>query len=153
MLPEFKAKDEVYISSLKQLGTVVGRPKAGVYEVLVGGVRVKVPGSDLRPREALSKSILKTLKNIAKPTAGAGKTRPPSTPRIDLHGMIVEDAMREVEKAIDRAVISGADRMEILHGIGTGRIRTALHAYLSKLSVVERYKMDDHNPGVTWVYF
>jgi dsDNA-specific endonuclease/ATPase MutS2 len=43
--------------------------------------------------------------------------------------------------------------MEIVHGIGAGRIRQALHAYLKGLSVIDSFKVDDLNPGVTWVYF
>jgi DNA mismatch repair protein MutS2 len=151
---EFKAKDEVYVESLKKMGTVV-KParKPGVYDILVGTLTVQCAASDLTPRAALSKSVLKSFKNIAKPVAGSGKNPPSRPATLDLHGMLVEDAMRAVEHAMDRAIIEGHQKMEIVHGIGAGRIRDALHKYLAKLPIIESFRLDDQNAGVTWVYF
>jgi DNA mismatch repair protein MutS2 len=54
---------------------------------------------------------------------------------------------------IDRALRRGADRLEVVHGKGTGRIKQALHQRLASLSVVAAFKIDQHNSGITWVYF
>ncbi len=153
MAAEFKAKDEVYVESLKKMGVVEGSRRPGWYDVLINGMRVQCRASDCTPRAAVSKSILKTLKNIAQPVAGSGKNPPSRPATLDLHGMLVEDAMRAVEKAMDRAIIEGHQKMEIVHGIGAGRIRDALHRYLKTLPIIESYRLDDQNAGVTWVYF
>ena len=153
MAAEFKEKDEVFVTSLNKLGVVVAVLREGVYQVQVGPLKIKVQGSDLKAPTAINKSLLKTLKNIAKPVAGSKKNPPTQPARLDLHGMRVEDAMRAVEKAMDRAIIDGHGRMEIIHGIGSGRVREALHQYLKTLPIIEHFKVDDINPGVTWVYF
>lgn len=153
MAAEFKAKDEVLVGSLKRLGIVLGSPRPGWYQVLVGGLKVEVRASELKPRGEVDKNLLKTLKKIAQPKAGDAKNPPTQPARLDLHGMRVEEAMKLVEKAMDRAIIEGHSRMEIVHGIGAGKIREALHKYLASLPIIESFKVDDGNAGVTWVYF
>jgi DNA mismatch repair protein MutS2 len=150
---DFKEKDEVFILSLKKLGTVLGASKSGGFFVQVGSLRIECRPEDLQPRATLSKSLEKTLKRMAKPVAGTRKTVSDRPVKLDLHGMRVEDALRTVEKAMDRAIIDGVARMEIVHGIGAGKIRSALHQYLASLPIIETYRVDDQNPGVTWVYF
>lgn len=149
----FKEKDEVFVASVKKLGTILKRLKSGGFEVQVGSMRLQCSAEDLTPRAELSKTLEKTLRKIAKPVAGSAKTLSDRPVKLDLHGMRVEDAMRAVEKAMDRAILDGTVRMEIVHGIGAGKIRAALHRYLASLPIIENFKVDDQNQGVTWVYF
>lgn len=72
---------------------------------------------------------------------------------IDLHGMTVVEAIAAVEKRVNDAILADLDRLEIVHGVGTGALLKAVHQYLSGLSVVERFRLDDQNPGCTFVYF
>lgn len=77
-----------------------------------------------------------------------------STPdKIDLHGLTVEEALERVEEAVNQAILFEMGQLQIVHGIGTGRVKKAVHAYLSESPVVEQFKVDTLNPGVTWVYF
>jgi len=152
MAVEFKVKDAVYVVSLKQLGVVKRAAKQGKYLVQVGVMEILCSASDLKPREALSKAALKSFARIAKPKARTPNRRDKPL-KVDLHGMRVEEAMRLVEKSLDRAIIDEYSSVEVVHGIGTGRIREALHKYLKTLSVVSHFRLDDQNAGVTWVYF
>jgi DNA mismatch repair protein MutS2 len=152
MAADFKAKDEVYIVSLRKLGKVLGKKREG-YEVSVGGLVVQCAAKDLKPRAELSRDLVKTLSRMAKPVAGSAKSAPTKPLKLDLHGMRVEDAMRCVEKAMNRAIMEEYSRMEIVHGIGEGKIRAALHRYLATIPTVESFRLDDQNAGVTWVYF
>jgi DNA mismatch repair protein MutS2 len=72
---------------------------------------------------------------------------------IDLHGLTVVEALSAVEKRVNDAILADLDRLEIVHGVGTGALLKAVHQYLSGLSVVEKFRLDDLNPGVTYVYF
>ncbi|MBY0371013.1 Smr/MutS family protein [bacterium] len=152
MATEFKVKDEVYVTALKKLGVVKRLEKTGKFTVLVGNIEMVCSASELKPREALDKSSLKALKGIAKPKVRT-KTSEGQSLRVDLHGMRVEDAMRLVEKSLDRALIDDYSSLELVHGIGTGAIREALHKYLATLNVVAHFRLDDQNAGVTWVHF
>lgn len=151
MAGEFKVKDEVYVISLKRVGTVVGKSQ-GKYRVSVGPAEMLCSASDLKARESLDKNLQKDLARFAKPKV-RNKTPMDKPLRVDLHGMRVEEAMRVVEKSLDRAIIEEFSSMEVVHGIGTGAIRAALHRYLKELSVVSHFRLDDQNAGVTWVYF
>jgi len=72
---------------------------------------------------------------------------------VDLHGLLVEEALARVVDEIDRSLLRGADRVEVVHGKGTGRIRDALHRHLASIPVVAALRLDPKNPGVTWVHF
>ncbi|MCD6569159.1 MAG: Smr/MutS family protein, partial [Deltaproteobacteria bacterium] len=55
-------------------------------------------------------------------------------------GLHVDEALSVVEKAIDNAIISGQDKLEIIHGSGTGRLKNAIRDYLKDLSYVRELK-------------
>jgi DNA mismatch repair protein MutS2 len=73
--------------------------------------------------------------------------------RLDLHGLIVEEALARLTDEIDRSLLRGADRIEVIHGKGSGRVRDAVHRYLASMPVVAAFRLDPVNPGVTWVHF
>ena len=79
-----------------------------------------------------------------------GPVAPPG--RVDLHGLLVEDALACVVSEIDRSLLRGADRVEIVHGKGSGRIREAVHRQLASMSVVSAFQLDPGNAGVTWAH-
>ena len=66
--------------------------------------------------------------------------------------MTVEEAIVRVVEEIDQAFRRGADRVEVVHGKGSGRIRDALHRELAALPAVASFRLDPQNAGVTWVY-
>lgn len=59
-------------------------------------------------------------------------------PEIDLHGMLVHEAISTVDQWIDRASVLGHKRLKIIHGKGTGALRNALRTYLQAHSQVKR---------------
>ena len=56
---------------------------------------------------------------------------------IKVVGMRVDEALPVIEKAVDRAILSGQERLEIIHGTGTGRLRNAIRGYLKELPGVK----------------
>ncbi len=79
-------------------------------------------------------------------------TKESKSSRIDLHGLTVDDATAELEKAIDAALRHNCFQIEVIHGIGTGAVKDAVHRYLAKSRHVERFQLDPKNAGTTWVY-
>jgi DNA mismatch repair protein MutS2 len=49
---------------------------------------------------------------------------------IDLRGQTVEEAVPQVDKYIDDAVLAGVKRVRLIHGKGTGALRDGLTSYL-----------------------
>lgn len=74
----------------------------------------------------------------------------------DLRGMRGEDALAELEKLVDRALMLGVEKLRIVHGRGDGILRKLVRNYLQEYDQVT--KLEDEHPdrggdGVTYAYF
>ena len=56
---------------------------------------------------------------------------------IDIRGMRVDEALNTVTQYIDDAVLVGASRVRILHGTGTGALRSVIREYLNSVPQVK----------------
>jgi DNA mismatch repair protein MutS2 len=74
-----------------------------------------------------------------------------AVPEINVRGLRVEDALVEVDRFVDRAIVAGTPRLKILHGIGTGKLMQAIRTHLSGAGYVKDVKRDEANSGVTIV--
>ena len=136
----------------KKRGIVVEAGRGGRYRVQVENTVVSCRENDLMAPPPERKRKASARKDPEKGTSeGDGGTAVVS--RIDLHGLTVEEAIARVLREINQALLRGANRIEIVHGKGSGRIRDALHRELTAISVVASFRLDPRNPGVTWVYF
>lgn len=74
---------------------------------------------------------------------------------LDLRGFRGEEAIYEIEKYLDRAVMLGLASLKIIHGKGDGILRKLIREYLRKYSQVSRIE-DEHadrgGDGITYVY-
>jgi DNA mismatch repair protein MutS2 len=97
-------------------------------------------------------------KKVAVPVAKTAKivTPPPLEPKtpvlvrtsnntIDLRGDRVEAAESKLEKAINQAIESGI--LWIIHGKGTGKLRSGVHDFLSHHPQVDRFELAPQNEG------
>jgi DNA mismatch repair protein MutS2 len=50
--------------------------------------------------------------------------------RLNVIGLRVEDALPQVDKFIDQALLHGLEKVQIIHGVGSGRLREAIGKYL-----------------------
>lgn len=69
--------------------------------------------------------------------------------RIDVRGLRVREALAEVEKLVDQGMSANLPSVEIVHGVGTGALRSAIHGYLQAADAVKEFECMDVNPGVT----
>jgi DNA mismatch repair protein MutS2 len=68
-------------------------------------------------------------------------------PEIDLHGMPVSRALSSIDRWIDRASLLGYQQLKIIHGKGTGTLRSAVHTYLRSHNQVKRVVDKHPYPG------
>lgn len=77
------------------------------------------------------------------------------SPELDLRGKRGEEALAELERYFDRAVMFGFSNFKIIHGKGDGILRKLIRNYLKKYNQVERME-DEHadrgGDGITYVY-
>lgn len=76
-------------------------------------------------------------------------------PEIDVRGQRTEDAIYEIEKYLDKAIMLGFPSLKIIHGKGNGILRKMIREYLGKYSQVNRME-DEHadrgGDGITYVF-
>jgi DNA mismatch repair protein MutS2 len=69
---------------------------------------------------------------------------------VNLVGLRVEEALPLVDRLLDQAILQGAERVDIIHGTGTGRLKAAVREHLRQHTMVKAVH-GDVNPGVTLV--
>lgn len=77
------------------------------------------------------------------------------SPEIDVRGMRTEDALSNIERLFDRAVMMGFGNLKIIHGKGDGILRKMIRQYLKKYEQVDRMEdehLDRGGDGITYVY-
>lgn len=86
----------------------------------------------------------------------AGQTVQSVTTRLNVIGLTVDEAIPQVDRFLNDAVMAGISPVEIIHGKGTGALRKGIQDYLRTLNfVAEFHNADVRNggAGVTEVYF
>jgi len=131
----------VYIRSLDQMG-VVESVDGGQAEVQVGNMRVRADVEDLEPTEEKVPEQKETTSTVRKPKDISS----PGT-EIDLRGQRVDEALRNLEYYLDKAYVAGLPWVRIIHGKGTGRLRSAVRKELKSHSQVEEFERGDLNEG------
>ena len=91
---------------------------------------------------------LRSQKSIKRKSAKAEEKRE----RLDLHAKTVVEATALLERHLSQALINGTTILEVIHGFGSGKVRTAVHRYLSGSKHVAKYELDPANSGVTLAY-
>ena len=111
-------------------------------EVRIGNLKVRIDAGEVEPLKAapaalnqggISKIRLEKALNV--------------TDTIDLHGYHVEEALAALDRFLDDAILGELDRVQIIHGIGTGRLRNAIHEYLSSHPAIEGSSYADPRGG------
>ncbi|MEK3733900.1 endonuclease MutS2 [Paenibacillus sp. FSL M8-0334] len=140
-----EAGDEVRVLSLNQKGHVV--ELAGSKEALVqlGIMKMKVALDDL---ELLSESVPASKQAPRQQATVLKRTRDASSRNeLDLRGANLEEALIEVDRFIDEAFLGNLGQIYIIHGKGTGILRSGIQEYLRKHKHVKSYRLGNYGEG------
>lgn len=136
-----QAGDEVKVLSFGQKGTLLEKVSATEWAVQIGVLKMKLNESDLeyvKPDKPL-KTV--SVHNVAGRSAGGVKLE------LDLRGERYEDALLRTEKYLDDAVLANYPRVSIIHGKGTGALRTGIQQMLKKDRRVKSYRFGEAGEG------
>ena len=150
----FSVGDAVIVRAFgNKRGDIIAIGRDRRYQLRIERVTMWCREEDLAPQKASGRrKDSRSKPDRPRHTRGdRGHVAPPS--RLDLHGLIVEEALARLTDEIDRSLLRGADRIEVIHGKGSGRVRDAVHRHLASMPVVAAFRLDPGNPGVTWVHF
>ena len=137
--------DRVRVLSLNLEGTVSTLPNSkGDLFVQMGILRSQVNINDLEyigEAENLQKGM----------TTGGGKLRMSKSAavstEINLIGMTVDEAIAHLDKYLDDAYLAHVPSVRIVHGKGTGALRTAVHQYLKRCKHVKSFRLGTFGEG------
>lgn len=136
-------------------GTVSTLPDAkGALFVQCGIIRTQTNVKDL---------VLVNENNTSAPAlqrSGAGKMKMSKSlsvsTEINLLGKTVDEALPALDKYLDDAYLAHLPSVRVVHGKGTGALRSAVHNHLKRLKYVKEFRLGEYgegDAGVTIVTF
>ncbi|MEZ4873035.1 MAG: Smr/MutS family protein [Bdellovibrionales bacterium] len=148
----FPKGSKVYIESVARDGIVQSHPNGrGEVEVLSQSMRLTVPWQTLKPP--------RTGQNNTKRILNQSNKRISYTPAdsdrvVDIRGLSVEEAIEQLELQLDTAAIQDEDRVKVVHGHGTDKLKRSIRQYLSRSVYVKKWQAGTKltgGDGVTWI--
>ncbi len=139
----FRVGDYVRVRTIGKEGqvTAIDEQKKMV-EVVVGNMRMRIN------RDYIEKASGPAAARESRVEVNVTELE---VPEINVRGMRVDEALDEVDRFVDRAIVHGTSQVRIVHGIGTGRLMTAIRSHLSEAGFVKDVRKDEKNSGVTIV--
>lgn len=144
---DFKLGESVKVLSMNLTGTIGSLPDArGNITVQMGILRSQVNISDLEIIEEVSPYAPKRMNRTAKSKIKMSKSLSVS-PEINLLGKTVDEAVAELDKYLDDALLSHLNSVRVVHGKGTGALRKGIHEYLRRQKHVKSYRLAEFGEG------
>ncbi|AIS62458.1 endonuclease MutS2 [Listeria ivanovii] len=145
----FKNGDNVRVLSLGQKGTLLNKINDTEWNVQIGIIKMKIKTTDLeyiQPEKPKKQRIITSVHSSDSPAKS----------ELDLRGERYEDALQKVDKYLDEALMAGYPQVAIIHGKGTGALRTGVTEYLKNHRMVKSIRFGaaaEGGNGVTIVEF
>jgi DNA mismatch repair protein MutS2 len=113
-----------------------------------GNLKMRVPKAELARAKDLEKGPPDLHSHVAIPYPENVRTE------IDVRGMQVDEALEAVDKYVNDALLAGLREVLIVHGVGTGALRSSIIPFLKQHPLVEAVLpggLHQKNPGATMV--
>ncbi len=161
-LKEVRVGQEVCIAELGQLATVLALPdKNGDVLVRAGVIKTKIPLKGLKQPDKMEKPAkpqTKAQQRYTRQTGAGGQTggrvqrvQRDAKMECNLLGLTVDEAIYEADAFIDRAILNGQSTVYLIHGNGTGALRTAIQKHLRGHRMVKSFRLGRYGEGETGV--
>ncbi|MBI5237765.1 MAG: Smr/MutS family protein, partial [Deltaproteobacteria bacterium] len=143
--PEYGPGQKVFLPALGLSGKVLAAAgRNGRLEVQVRKVKLRVLPEEIT-------SMTGAAESATERSLSHGRHLPPEwLPSLNVVGLRVDEALPLVDRLIDQAMLHGQEKVDIIHGVGTGKLKAAVWDYLKHHRAVKAVHGDD-NPGVTVV--
>lgn len=145
---DLKKGTSVKIVSMKQDATVLNPPnKDGMVRVRAGIITMDVHITNLkRIDDSREKSKQMADKYVRNTRAFESRSKNVS-PEVDLRGQMPEEAVMNAEKFLDDCYLAGISPVTIIHGKGTGVLRSAVQSMLRKHRYVQSFRNGKYGEG------
>lgn len=142
-----KVGDTVFITEIGKEGTVDALPdKKGTVGVSAGIMRMRVDIKKLRLVE--KKKTQKPAATLSRAKGGVESSLTASAEnRCDLRGMTVDEALFTLDSFIDQMLLRNISEFTVIHGKGTGALRSAVQKHLKNCKFVKTFRLGVYGEG------
>lgn len=146
----FKIGDVVKVLSVNREGEVIDINKKGVLTISMGGLKLNAKTTEVQfmHKKIKERKESSNIRSLRKATTQSFE--------LNIIGLRYEEAMIQVDKFIDNALVNNYSMVRIIHGMGSGVLRKGVRKLLDKNKYVKSYRDGGANEGglgATLVYF
>lgn len=143
---EAKIHDKLIVKDIHQEVELLSLPdKNKNVFVMMGNIKTKIKQNKLA---LYNKSLIqKPLFKPVKPSQHFELKRYAMSNTLDLRGYRVEEALDELEAFLDKASLVNLTPVSIIHGHGTGALKSAVRDFLSSSPYVAKYRAGENTEG------
>ena len=146
---QLKLGDSVRILSMGLKGTVSSLPDhKGSLFVQCGIIRTQTNINDILP---IRENDVTGPANLSVGRTSTGRMKMSKSlsvsTEINLLGMTTDEALSQLDKYLDDAYLAHLPSVRIVHGKGTGALRSAVQQYLRRVKYVESFRLGEHGEG------
>jgi DNA mismatch repair protein MutS2 len=139
---EIRAGDTVELVKLGSKATVLAVNKDGTYQLQAGILKITAKKDEVY---LIEDEQQKEVKKVIE-----GKVRELKTsvvPELDLRGMAADEALAVLDNYLDSAYLANLESVRIIHGKGTGVLRSAVQEELRRSKYVKSFRIGAYGEG------
>ena len=138
--------DNVLIFDIDKKAVVLEKPEKDSVLVQAGIIKTRVKLNNLRLLEAEKVTVPKRReRTVTKDVKSLAKTE------IDVRGQTAEEAIMSVDSALDSCMLSNIHMLTVIHGKGTGVLRSRIQQYLRHHKAVKSFRLGTFGEGESGV--
>ena len=139
---------KLMVKDLNQPVVVLNPPdKSGSLYIQMGMIKTKIHKDKLAVYDAnLTKKVNLPLGSMKNGTSFSLKRYNISN-KLDLRGQRVEEALAELDSYLDQASLANLSPVYIIHGHGTGALKSAVRSFISTSPYVAKYRIGEDAEG------
>ena len=138
--------DIVLVADIGRDATVIDvKPDKKQAYVMSGAIKMWVSFEELRIKSKNAPST--EIKKTRKVTGMQSRATREVSGEIDMRGMASDEAILELDRYIDNAIVSGLETIRIIHGKGTGVLRKSVQAHLRSHKGIKSFRLGTFGEG------
>ncbi|WP_202080390.1 endonuclease MutS2 [Caldalkalibacillus salinus] len=136
----FRAGDEVYVHTFGQKGHIVEKASDKEFLVQIGIMKMKVATDQME-------KVHREQQPKVAPRPTVKTANEPAKMEVDLRGQTTDEAILQVDRYLDQALLSGYQQVYVIHGKGTGQLRKGVQDFLRKHKRVKNIRLGGAGEG------
>ena len=145
---KLKKGDNVLIVDIDKKGVVLADPKGDTVQVQAGIIKTTVKLNNLK---LLKDQNTSTVSSSTYTGQVKSKITNDFKSELDIRGMNLEEAYAALDKFLDDCMIASLPQARIIHGKGTGVLRSGVQAYLRRHKGIRSFRLGVYGEGESGV--